>query len=95
MSLMDTLANAKLDAATLAAMNEHLAVEMTRTAAKFTKAPTDWPLTTMPMAPSHTPPYVLTESDVARIASAVADELERRAAHPLRVTPADLARVPK
>ena len=34
----------------------------------------------------------LSDADVQRIAAAVADELERRAAHPLRVTAGDLRR---
>ena len=34
----------------------------------------------------------LSDGDIRRIAEAVVDEQERRAAHPLRVTPADVRR---
>ena len=40
----------------------------------------------------HQTPPAMSDNDVRRIAEAVVDEQERRAAHPLRVTAADVRR---
>lgn len=89
MSPADPFKGVTVDASALAKMRRAISE------ATMPKATTDWPLTTMPSPPTYATAYVLTDADVARIASAVADELERRAAHPLWVSPADHAKVTK
>lgn len=90
---MNPFDNAKLDATRVRELGAALAAEIARGTTAQAKQSTDWPLTTMPVNyGATTAPVSLTDSDIRRIAAAVCDEQERRAAHPLMVTAADVRR---
>jgi len=88
----DPFSGAKVDPVRLRSLGDSLSRAIADEVAKQAKAPTDWPLTTMPYAPSYTAPAGLTPDDMRRIAEAVCDEQERREASPLRVTAEDRRR---